>query len=483
MVGVVVTTEARSGQTQPLGVQSSQMFITGVTERGDTAAPIKCRNMNDVIGFTGGRVSYGLLYDQLQTYFNEGGTRAYINRVVGPAATKGTVTLQDRAATTPLDTLKIDAADSGSWSERVDIVISDGVDVGTFRMQVLLDDQVIHDVSNLTSPADAVTKFSGSNYIKVTNVGSVSTAPENNPATGTFSLTAGDDDRASITDAHYVDAMNRAAPDLGDGAVLMPGRSGSTIVDAIKQHCANNNRIGLLAGGKDDTVETLMQTARGINSEFLGMFAPWVMISDNAGGLRAISPEGYVAACRSRTHEQFGAWRVPAGAIASSDYVQDVYTSYSAEQINQLEVGRVSAIRSVGSGVRLYGWRSLSNDEENWSYLKDRDLINRLVVQAEATLEDYVFSPIDPKGQTLAAIEGELIGMVDPIREAGGLYERVDEEGNEVDPGYVVTVNQTNNTAETLANNEVHADLAVRVSPVGALIRLTITKVGILSGL
>lgn len=482
MVGVVVTTEARSGQTQPLGVQSSQMFITGVTERGDTSAPIKCRNMNDVVGFTGGRVPYGLLYDQLMTYFSEGGTRAYINRVVGSGAAKGTITIQDNA-TTPVDTLKVDAADVGSWSERINVTVLPGVDADTYRVQVTMDGQVVHDISNLSSPADVVTKFSGSNYVQFTNLGSTSTAPENNPAPGTYTLTAGTDDRATITDNEYIEAMNRSAPDLGDGAVVVPGRSGATMVDAIKQHCADNNRIALLAGGKDDTVETLMGTARGINSEFMGLFAPWLMVSDNAGGLRAISPEGYVAAVRARAHEQVGAWRAPAGSIAASDYVQDVYVPYSAEQIDQLEVSRVNAIRSVGSGVRLYGWRSLSADEENWAYLKDRDLINRLVIQSEAELEDYVFSPIDPKGQTLAAIQGELIGMVDPIREAGGLYERMTEEGEEIDPGYIVVVDQTNNTKETLARNEIHAELAVRISPVGSLIRLTITKVGILSGL
>ena len=94
-----------------------------------------------------------------------------------------------------------------------------------------------------------------------------------------------------------------------------------------------------------------------------------------------------------------------------------------------------------------------------------------------------MFAPVDGKGQLLATINGVLVGIVEPIRQAGGLYEYTDaESGETIDPGYLVETGPEVNSAASLAQNEIRARLSVRVSPVGALISLTIVKVGILSG-
>ena len=65
------------------------------------------------------------------------------------------------------------------------------------------------------------------------------------------------------------------------------------------------------------------------------------------------------------------------------------------------------------------------------------------------------------------------------------MYERIDpSDGITVlDPGYQVDVGSNVNTPQTLANNELRAVLSVRISPLGALVTLTIVKVGILNGM
>ena len=83
------------------------------------------------------------------------------------------------------------------------------------------------------------------------------------------------------------------------------------------------------------------------------------------------------------------------------------------------------------------------------------------------------------KGQLLASVAGELVGIVDPMRAAGGLYENYDADGNLVDPGYSVDVGPTVNTVAVLNANKIAAVLALRVSPVGTLIDLTIVKAGL----
>ena len=95
-----------------------------------------------------------------------------------------------------------------------------------------------------------------------------------------------------------------------------------------------------------------------------------------------------------------------------------------------------------------------------------------------------MFAPVDRKGQLLSAINAELVGLVEPIRAAGGLYENLDAmTGELIDPGYKVETGSSVNTPQTLANNEVRARLYVRVSPTGGLVSLTIVKVGLLAGM
>ena len=134
------------------------------------------------------------------------------------------------------------------------------------------------------------------------------------------------------------------------------------------------------------------------------------------------------------------------------------------------------SIRTIATTTRLYGWRSLSTDEANFALLTGRDTLNLLATEAEARLEQFIFRTIDGRGHLLAEVEAELIGLMEPLRQINGLYELTDENGTEVDPGYAVDVSKAVNTPAVLARNEIRAAVSARVSPVGQLIVLTISK-------
>lgn len=483
MPGVVVRTETQAGPSAALRAQSSQFFVAGITERGDTVKPVLVRGMADVNLLLGARVSYGAVWDQLKTYFDEGGLQAYVSRVIGPAATKGTLTLVDRAGS-PLNTVRIDAQNAGAWSSRLKVAVADGSLDDSFKVTVTLDDVIVEEKNNLLSPAEAVNAFKDSTYIRAVDLGSATVAPNNNPAVAAATaLSAGGDDRASATDSTFTAALARFTADLGDGAVSIPGKSTSTVWTGINTHCEAHNRIGILAAGSADSKATLLSRTSDLDSEYCGVFAPWIVVSDGGSGNRTISPEGYVAACRARAHDQVGPWRVPAGQIAVANTVMDVQTRFTDTDADELDAGRINIIRFIANTVRLYGWRSLSSDEAAYAYLKDRDLLNNLVVESEKRLEEYVFSPIDRKGHLLAAIAASITGLVDPISRLGGLYPMVNSSGQQTDPGYKVDTGTSVNTELTLAANEVRARLSVRIAPAGGLVSLTIVKVGITSGL
>jgi len=155
MPGVVVTTGAVAGPSAPTRAPSSTYFVAGQAERGPTDRASAIRSLAEFTDLFGGRTTYGALYDDLVTFFQEGGSRAYVTRVVGPAATTGALAspLMDRAGT-PLATLTVTAASPGAWSSAVSVKVLDGSTAGTFRIQVLVGGVVVRDYTNLHSPQE-----------------------------------------------------------------------------------------------------------------------------------------------------------------------------------------------------------------------------------------------------------------------------------------------------------------------------------------
>ena len=478
MPGVNVTTATRSGPTAFLTAPSGQLFMAGQAERGSVTEAVAINGLADFRARFGDRVAYSHLYDNIATFFEEGGALAYVARVVGPDADAGSVTLNDRQ--TPSEpTLTITAASPGAWSSNIDVVVDDTTGSLT-EIRVVYKDVTVEVFSGATV-ADLVAAMEDSAYVTVTNLGSDGVAPANKPAEGTFTLTAGDDDRSNITTTEYEAALALFDLSLGDGAVAIPG-VGTSVHSSLITHARENRRIALLSASETASVSSLKTTAGNLNTEYAGLFAPWVQISTPTG-TRYTSPEGYVAAVRNRAHAESGPWRAPAGQIAIARSVIGLKFDYSRAVGDELDAAKVSAIRFINDSVRLYGWRSLSDDTANYALLIGRDVLNRIVVESERRLEQFVFQTIDGKGQLLSEIGGTIVGILEPMRAAGGLFERIAADGSRIDPGYLVDTGTSINTLENLANNVVNAQVSVRVSPAAALISVTIVKVGLLSNL
>lgn len=483
MPGLVVTTGAVSGPSTPTTATSSTYFAVGMTERGPVDAPALVSSMNDYAAIFGGATSYGALFDDLTTFFQEGGSRAYLARVVGPAATVGTLAspLLDRASGTPIATLNVSASSPGSWSSNVSVQVLAGSTAATFRLQVLYAGVLVEDYTNLGSPQEAVSKInSRSAYIRLADAGSTTSAPSNNPAaTGSPGvLSSGADDRSHVVTGTYTAALNLFDVGLGDGAVSIPG-AGPSVHDALIAHADANNRLGLLTGEKGADVNTLIGYASNLDAERSGLFGPWIRIPDGFGGTKTISPEGYVASARAKAHNSAGPWKAAAGEISKASYVVAPDQVFSAADGNNLDTNKVNAIRTIAGNVRLYGWRSLSSDFDNWAYLTGADTINRYVTAATQQLEQYVFGVIDSAGHLLATIKGTLIGIAQPMASAGGLFASYATDGTLIDPGYAVDTSSTINSTASLALNQVLATVSLRISPTAATVQLSVTKAGV----
>lgn len=481
-VGVSVTRTASAGQLYPAPVPSASYFVVGLADRGPATAISRVTSLAQFEAIYGTRPSYGNLYDDVAAFFAEGGGEAYIARVVGGAATAGALAtpLQDRAGT-PINTMQFTASGPGAWSSGVTIAISNGSVPNTFTVSVAYLGVEVERYANLTSPQDAVTKMAGSTWVVASDLASATAAPNNNPAvTGSpVALSAGTDDRGAVNAAALVTALARFGPQYGDGCVAIPGGGDATHAGLIT-HAKANSRLAILVSARGAGTTQLATLAASLDSEYAGLFAPWVLTRDAFGGTRAIPPDGYVAAVRSRAHRTEGPWQAPAGDRARSVTIIAPDQIFDAATSAALEDAKVNPILPIAGGVRLYGWRSLSSDVSNWRLLTGIDVINRIVVAAQQGLDPMIFDAIDARGHLLARVEAVLQGIVKPMADAGGLFPWIEVDGTgqptQFDPGYQITTDPSRDVA---SGNRVKATVAVRVSPTAALLELTVTKVGV----
>lgn len=481
MPGVSSILKTRTGPATDQRAPASTLFISALTERGAADTCHIVRSMAEYEGLFGARVSYGYGSDAAQVFFEEGGTKLAVVRVVGPAATTGFLMLMDKAGS-PLATLRLAAKGPGAWSTGVTAAVAAGTVTGTFQITLAYGGATeVYD--NLATPADAAVQINKrSMWVTAADQGSATVAPNNQPANlAATALSAGADDRASVVAASYVTALNTYATiDFGAGVVAIPGQLSAAVGAGLLAHAVTNKRIvytTVAAGSTGAQAISAAQTLRGsTGSERAGLLWPWVVIPDGAGGTRTIPPEAFVAGRRAAAHESEGPWVAPAGELGKARFITGIEQAVNRTLGDQLDAAQVSAIRVIANKVTVYGYRSLSSDVENWQFLTYSDLMNYLEVEGAKRLEQFVFRPIDGRGHLFAKMAGAMVGLVEPIRQSGGLYEAYDSEGDLVDPGYSVDTGPSVNTPTTIANGEARVAVGVRPSPVGALVTLILTK-------
>lgn len=486
MPGVQILTGTRPGDSSLAVAPGTPFFVAGLTERGDPTQAVRVRSLSEYVSLFGPRVTYGAVYDALEAYFNEGGTAAFVARVVGGAATIGTLSLVDRSGGAGLATLTVTAKNAGAWSANVSVQIDDGPNVNTFKVSILYAGVVVEVYNNLATPAAAAALISATSaYVNVADAGSVTAAPANNPKVlVATALSAGADDRATVTAAAVAAAaVARFTADLGPGMVACPGYDGTTIGPVLAPDALAKNRLVALAPPAGSTVaqvRTAAAATRGIvGSECCGMFYPWVQVPDGFGGLRTVSPEGFVAGVRARVQAELGAGpgQAPAGEYGRARHVVGVAQVIDAATANSLNDDNISVIRLIGGATKLYGWRSLSTDAANYLFLSARDVLNYIAGQGAIVLESVVFGKIDGRGQLFDRAGTAIRGICEPLRANGDLYERHAANGDLIDPGFRIDTGVGVNTPATIAAGQVRVNCAARPSPTGELVILSITRV------
>ncbi|HEY7418006.1 MAG TPA: hypothetical protein VH593_22690 [Ktedonobacteraceae bacterium] len=446
-------------------------FIVGETDRG----PLNATLVQSLSAFTtiyGPRTTYSLLFDAVETFYKEGGYSAYIARVVGPAATVGSLNLLDGSAAI---SLVASANGPGAWSSNYKVGVVAGSVSGTFVIQVTdAGNEVLEDSGDLGTQGAAVQWSLYSNYIRLT-AGASALNPA--PAAPT-ALSAGTDDRANITDAQWKSALDAFSKDLGPGQVIAPGRTTDVGHNQIEDHASLNNRVALLDLPDSPTAATLLASAaaaRGGGQRFGASFAPWLVVPGVVlGTVRVVPPSGAVAGLIARNDNTLGVNRPSAGNAGSLRTAiglsQPAWDDATRESLN---AGSVNVIRTMFNGIRVYGWRSLVNasTDSNWVNFANSRLIIQLKAELDEVGENFVFSEIDGQnGITITSFNGGLTGVLLGHFLSGELF------GDTPGQAFIVDTGPTVNTLETIANGELHAVCQVKLSPFAEWVVIQIVK-------
>ncbi len=429
--------------------------------------------MTEFEKFYGTRVTQSLLWDSLETYFREGGTKAYVSRVIGSSGATASVTLLDASAG---NSLKVSAANPGLWGNSLSTAVVASTTSGEFH--VVVTHSTLGEIDRSISLADqaaAINWSLQSDWIRLSLPSSPSTL---DPAVvGATALTGGLDDYSGILDADRTAALSRFTSGFGTGQVSVPGSTSSTVRTALIAHARANNRQALLDATDTASRSSLVTEGNGLQGDEYGaLFAPWVKIQgERAGFTRTVPPTAFVAGLIARS-DGVSSPNVPAaGDNGRARYILDVTASYSDADHELLNLAGVNVIKATPQFITLYGYRTLAKPsvDPSWIQLNNQRLRQTIVSEVEQVAESFLFDQIDGKGQKIAEYAGALAGILNRHYVDGSLY------GETARDAFFVDVGSSVNTPTTLADGQLKAVLSMRMSPMAELVTIEIVKVSI----
>jgi phage tail sheath protein FI len=283
-----------------LQIDTGTWFIIGTSDQGPANTPVILYSLNDFITWFGARASYSVLYDAVETFFQEGGAQCYVSRIVGPNATTGTKNLLDGGAGV---SLIVNAIGPGSYSGAIKVGVAAG---SGSNYQIVVTDgsgTVLEQSYDLADQQSAIGWSKYSQYVRI-----VLGATSNNPAVlSPAVLSTGNDQRGNITDAERQAAIDSFTSGFGPGQISYPGNTTNTMYSALATHASTHNRAAILDLPDSATKATVKAAAATLSSRYAAAFTGWCIIPGvTAGTTRTVPPSALVAGLLGRNDPVFG---------------------------------------------------------------------------------------------------------------------------------------------------------------------------------
>jgi phage tail sheath protein FI len=196
---------------------------------------------------------------------------------------------------------------------------------------------------------------------------------------------------------------------------------GLTLTQSVVEHCESlKNRFGVFSAprGKQPSDPALMPPQ---DSTYGAFYYPWVWIYDpTIYRTRLVPPAGHVAGVYARTDIDRGVHKAPANEIMQGvlDLERPIPTG-DQDILNPRSVNCIRDFRTHGRGIRIWGARTMSSDA-SWKYVNVRRLFLYVEQSIDRGTQWVVFEPNDD--ETWAKLVRVLTSFLSRVWKSGALF-------------------------------------------------------------
>ena len=414
-------------------------------------------------------------------FFLNGGGELYVSRVLGSGASAATIALAAAVGSTPSAT--VTAKNKGADGNNLRIQCTAAGQSNYYNLTVyketvagtssdVTNDTVLEIYNNVrfddaTSPDYIGTVVNGSSANIV-----LSAITNNAPSLAVIPLATGSDGTAPVasdysakvaTDGTSIfDQVDRPlvifAPEIMS---VLGATNGAAVQDSLIAWAQNNTGFAVLdtASGLTVSGAGTYATSRAAASQ-AAIYFPNIYIQDPLGrspqSLRLIGPAGSVVGTYLQTDKQSGPFKAPAGIQANLSGVIATERTFTTAELDTMNtaVKPLNAIRNIpGAGFVVMGARTLKQDGSANRYVNMR----RSLIYIKKSLKDLTqFALFANNDEVLwSQIRGAIDVFLNQYRNQGGL------RGATAADAYYIKCDAENNTADSIANGEVHIEIGV----------------------
>jgi uncharacterized protein len=427
--------------------------------------------------FGGYNASYPATF-QVGSFFANGGRELYVQRLLASDADAASVDLLTSGSAV---VATVTSKNAGTDGNTLRVVVSAGSVASTYTLTLYKESGVANDITDdvlLERYENVVFDDSTSSDFAETVINlvspniSISASAAGTIVSATYPLTGGSNGTATASTDYTsykgtgssvferLSSLNRAlvlfipaANALASGTVA--------VFDAATSWAESNEGFVVIDTDPDLTVANAVSFAGSLtDSSHAAVYYPPVFIADpigrGTGALRKISPAGAVTGLYLTTDANRGVFKAPAGITTSLLGVVAVEKSFTSAELDTMNASTspVNPIRQIpGAGLSVMGARTLKQDGTANKYVNMRRSLIYIRKQLKNLTEFAIFENNDER--LWAQIRTSLGSFLNEYRNQGGL------RGATASQAYFVKCDEENNSAQQIANGEVHIQVGV----------------------
>ena len=426
--------------------------------------------------FGGYNASYPATF-QVGSFFANGGRELYVKRLLADDADAATVNLLTSGS---LVVATVTSKNAGADGNNLSVVVTAGSVSSTYTLTLYKESGVANDIADdiLLERYDNVVfdDPTSSDYAEtVINLVSpnitISSSASGVPVSTTYPLTGGSNGTAPVA-ADYTDYKGTGSAVFEDFATFdrpfvffLPAVAGIAddveVIDAATSWSESNNGFVVVDTEAGLTVAQAVSFAGSLtDTSNAAVYYPHVYIADplgrGAGALRKIGPAGAVVGLYLATDASRGVFKAPAGIGSAIQGIVSVEKSFSSTELDTMNASTspVNPIRQIpGAGLSVMGARTLKQDGTANKYVNMRRSLIYIRKNIKNLTEFAIFENNEEK--LWAQIRTVLNVFLGEYKNQGGL------RGTTPAQAYFVKCDAENNSAQQIANGEVHIQVGV----------------------